>query len=248
MIIKINPTKILKILLLIIIFLILASTAVQISKYLFSHSNVFGLYRLFSLDDEGNVPTWYSSITLFVCSLLLAIIAYSKKKEKDLYLLHWSLLSIIFIFLSIDESACIHELVMIHIKSYIDLSGIFYFSWVIIGIPLVLIFIVLFRKFVIDLPIKNRFQFILSGILFLSGALGMELIDGWYLASIDGTVNFTYMMLTTLEETLEMVGSAVFIYSLLIYIKSISIRVNTKELIIKTVEENTYPTQRNLTS
>jgi len=132
---------------------------------------------------------------------------------------------------------------MIHIKSYIDLSGIFYFSWVIIGIPLVLLFIFLYRKFVIDIPIKNRFQFILSGILFLSGALGMELIDGWYLASIDGTANFTYMMMTTLEETLEMLGSAFFIYSLLIYIKSISIRVNTKELIIKTFEENTYLAQ-----
>jgi len=45
----------------------------------------------------------------------------------------------------------------------------------------------------------------------------MEMIDGNY-AFIHGTNNFTYMMLTTLEETLEMVGIAVFVYSLLMYL------------------------------
>jgi hypothetical protein len=51
------------------------------------------------------------------------------------------------------------------------------------------------------------------------GALGMEMVDGYY-ASLYGDNNFVYVVLTTIEEFFEMVGIAVFIYALLSYIST----------------------------
>lgn len=216
---KIYPGKVFKILLVLIIFLVLGNTAGLLSTYLFGHSNIYGLVPLFRLDIEANIPTWYSSTTLFICSILLATIAFSKKIEDDRYRLHWSILSIIFLCLSIDEAAGIHELTMRPLGVLFNPSGIFQFSWVLIGIPFVFIFVIAYMKFFINLPKKTRALFAISGVLFVSGALGMELISGWYYSMV-GKTNLIYGVMTTFEEVLEMLGIAVFIYSLLTYIRS----------------------------
>lgn len=217
MTLKIYPEKVFKILLIIIIFLVLANIAGVLSTYVFHHTNVYGLVPLFNLDREANVPTWYSSITLLVCSILLGIIALRKKTEMDQYRLHWITLSLIFLYLSIDEASQIHEKSS-RLFSQFNFDGIFYYSWTIIGITLVFIFILVYIKFIIDLPKMTRSLFFISGVLFVGGAIGMELISGLH-HSINGQENLTYAMMTTLEEMLEMLGVAVFVYSLLTYIR-----------------------------
>lgn len=166
---------------------------------------------------ENNVPTWYASITLFLCSSLLSIIAIEKRAESDSYWLHWVILSFIFICISIDEMASLHNLFGKVLN--LNTEGIFFFSWVVIGIPLVIILMLVYYRFLFHLPHNILRLFLLSGSLFVGGALGMELFDGWY-ASRHGTENITYWLLTSIEETLEMTGIAVFIYSLLAYILS----------------------------
>ena len=220
MIIKVHPAKA-KFLLIIIIFLFLGNMLGLLSKYVFGHSNVYGLVPLFNFDTEANVPTWYSSVTLFMCSILLGIIASQKKIEMDRYRSYWIVLSLIFLYLSIDEVSQIHEesMKLIGLFPQLSFGGIFYFSWTIIAIPLVSIFVLFYLKFFINLPTKTRFLFLISGFLYVGGALGMELIGGWYV-SINGKQNLMYAMMTTLEETLEMLGVAVFFYSLLSYIRS----------------------------
>ncbi len=230
MILKVYPGKVFKTLLIIIFFLVLANIVGLVSIFVFGHNNVYGLVPLFNLGQEANIPTWYSSITIFMCSILLGIIALRKKTEMDRYRLHWIALSLIFLYLSIDEASQIHEKSM-RLFSQLNFGGVFYFSWTIIGIPLVFIFILVYIKFFIDLPKMTRFLFFISGVLFVGGALGMELIDGWY-ASIKGE-NLIYAMMSTLEEMLEMLGIAVFFYSLLTYI-----RLYVKKVTIKISEED----------
>ena len=78
-------------------------------------------------------------------------------------------------------------------------------------------FVAAYAKFLLDLPSRTRVLFISSGILFVTGAIGFELIGGWY-ADKHGTGNITYALITTCEELLEMLGIALFIYTLLKYI------------------------------
>ncbi|NJD76924.1 MAG: hypothetical protein FIB08_07500 [Candidatus Methanoperedens sp.] len=71
-------------------------------------------------------------------------------------------------------------------------------------------------RFLINLPKNIRFLFILAGVFFVSGSLIMELAGGWYEFS-NGKENLAYAMISTVEESLEMIGAAFFVYTLLIY-------------------------------
>jgi hypothetical protein len=59
--------------------------------------------------------------------------------------------------------------------------------------------------------------FLVSGATFISGAIGFELFGGRHL-ELHGNNNATYALFQTCEETLEMLGIALFIYTLLTYI------------------------------
>ena len=139
----------------------------------------------FNFDREANFPSLYSTLTLAFCSYLLAIIALVKKKTQARYVRHWQALSLIFLFLAIDEICSIHEFLIPVTRKIIDVGGIFYFAWVIPAFILIIVFLIAFREFIFKLPKKTRNLFILAGTVYLLGALGMELIGG-YLADTSG--------------------------------------------------------------
>lgn len=87
------------------------------------------------------------------------------------------------------------------------------------GIPFVLIFVLAYLGFLTHLPTKTRRLFFFAGTLYITGALGVELISGYYADSY-GMQNLTYATLTAIEESLEMFGVIVFIYTLLLFISS----------------------------
>ena len=70
----------------------------------------------------------------------------------------------------------------------------------------------------------------LAGGLFVTGALGIEILGGHYY-DLSGKDSPTYRTLITIEETLEMLGVVVFVHALLLYIASqgdlFGIRVST---------------------
>lgn len=215
--IVVRPTRIIYILSIIIILLILASIVGQFFKFVLGHNYVYGFVPKFNLDKESNVPTFFSSFLLLISALLLWVIAKVKKKAHDLYAHHWFMLSIIFFSLSIDESAGIHELMINPLRSLLKESGMFYFAWVIPVMILLLIFALSYFKFFIDLPIKIKHLFSIAFILYVAGALGLELIGGYY-ADLYGTERLLYVIITTIEESLEMIGILVVIHAILQYI------------------------------
>lgn len=105
-----NPRKVTKFFALIFILVTLAHIAVKSTSFLVGNRHVVGLFdliSLFDLDKEKNIPTFCSTIALVFCSALLAIIALARKKIGEGYFF-WLGLSIIFLFISIDEFAAIH--------------------------------------------------------------------------------------------------------------------------------------------
>lgn len=71
------------------------------------------LARLLNVSLEYNIPTWYQAIALFLCGLTLAVIAMVKQQEASRWTQYWRVLSLIFFFLSLDEAAELHELLVI---------------------------------------------------------------------------------------------------------------------------------------
>jgi hypothetical protein len=178
---------------------------------------VLSVDRMIDLNFECNLPSWYSSILLFLCALLLAAAAQRENRAGSPWIWNWRVLSGIFVFLSLDETAQLHEKTIKPMRAALGTSGVFYFGWVIIGIVFVLAVGLYSLKFVFALEPKTRFLFILAGFIYVGGSLGMEMLDGAY-ASRYG-MDFLYFVLTDLEELMEMVGLLIFIHALLRFLR-----------------------------
>lgn len=178
------------------------------------------LLQEFHLSLEENVPTYYSGMALLFCAVLLAFIAGVKKQGGMSYATHWAVLAAIFLYLSVDEMSEWHEVLEIPVRAVLNTSGLFYFGWVIPFGFLLVVFLIAYARFVLyHLPNRTRVLFILAGVIFLSGALGVEMLGGRY-AELYGYQNLTMVLYQTVEESLEMTGILVFIYALTSYIAS----------------------------
>jgi hypothetical protein len=216
--ISISPRRIAVSLSIWVLFFSMAGLVVQFLRYSFNYRERW--MDLFNLDRELNYPSWYQSFTLLFCGILLAIIASAKKKQGDRYFPHWKALSIIFVLFALDESLSFHELLIIpDLRKALHLGGIFYFIWVIPGTAFVLVTALNYFKFLLYLPSQTRYLFMLAGGFYVGGALGMEMIGGYY-ADLAGQRNLIYGIIANSEEIFEMVGVVIFIYALLVYIGS----------------------------
>jgi len=220
MVVEVTPRRILTTLLSIITLLLFANIASALYKAHFPQ--LHGIADLFYLNAERNIPTLYSSCALIVASMLLAFIANIHRSANRAWIL-WAVLACIFLFLSIDEMASIHEKLGKKVKADTETSGLLYYAWVIpYGIALIG-FVAAYAKFLLALPKKTMWLFIVSGGLFVGGALGFEMLGGWQ-AEQFGNQGLVYTILFTCEEVLEMVGVALFIYTLTDYLLEIKPR------------------------
>lgn len=112
--------------------------------------------ELFNLDAEVSIPTWFSQTLLLIIALLLGWIAVwrHREKAKKLEIVEWSALSTIALFMSIDDGAAVHEKFSMFMEQYIgDMTGtFFYFSWVILGMVIIVLMVLVFFRLWWSLP------------------------------------------------------------------------------------------------
>jgi len=214
--ILIRPKKILGILFIIILSLEIANIFGLI--FYFNDNNIRWFFNLFNIATEGNIPTYYSSITILFASFLLGFISLFRKTNGLSYSL-WLILSIIFFYLSIDESVQIHERVGTLFEDNFNFTGYLSWAWVVpYGLSVIIFSVVYYFKFLPQLPKKIFWLFIISGSIYIIGAIGFEMLAAKNHSSsfFSEILNAIYY---SIEEFLEMLGIALFIYSLLLYIK-----------------------------
>jgi hypothetical protein len=174
-----------------------------------------GLAGLFNVNNEVSIPTWFSQIILLGCATLLLAIGYAVKSQKR----YWKGLGWIFIYLSIDEGASIHELTASPLQALLNIdSGPLYYTWVVLFGGIFAILVLIYLKFYVSLPSRTKALFLLSAVLFLCGAIGFEMVSG-SIATQTGESGLDYSLLVAGEELLEMTGVILFIYGLLDYIE-----------------------------
>jgi hypothetical protein len=192
------------------------------------HMSMF-LSRQFNLNEEANVPTFFSSLILLMAAgLLFFIYATVQKSAKNKS--YWLILSLIFIFLCLDEATQIHDELNLTFQSrYSTLPGFLSLGWVIPYFFMVLVVGISFTRFLFSLPSRTRNLFFLSGIIYVFGALILELFEGKeYKHNGFSTSLFVFQ---TVQEVLEMGGVILFIYALLDYMGSFktSVIIDVKE-------------------
>lgn len=189
-----------------------AGLAVEILKATVSLGDYKIIVPLFSLSYEQNIPTWYSSALLLSVSASLAFIASGTRKTGAPFVRHWWGLSAAFLYISLDETASIHEG-----AGFLKLHGVLYFSWVIPASVIVAAIGVAYLRFLAHLPRRTRVRFIVSGAIYVFGALVMELPLGYW-TERQGSRNFVYAAIDVVEEGMEILGATLFLLALAGYI------------------------------
>ncbi len=212
--VEFQTTTILKVLGYCILALVALHLLAMTARFGFGHNYLKGFVPLFNLEGEKNVPTLFASLQLFIAAVLLAICAAQHRLLQGEYFRYWAGLSAIFVFLAFDESAVLHEKTVPLIRESFGTSGLLYYSWIIPFGIFALIVLLAYSRFLLALPRRIGLIFFVSGAVFVTGAVGMEMFEG-QINEAGGYRSFDYMVLVTVEEILEMVGIYGFIHGLL---------------------------------
>ncbi len=172
--------------------------------------------RLAWVDGEANIPAWFSASLLLCAALLLGGIASAHRRVGERAVLWW-LLSLLFVLLSLDEIAQLHELSIRPLREHFHASGFLYYPWIVPAGICASTLVIGYSGFLTALPGKTRWLFLIAGAIYVLGALGVEALSGRQ-ASLHGEQTGLHHLIVTFEELLEMTGVAVFIYALLDYI------------------------------
>ncbi len=237
-VVNIRPAQITAFFWICISALLVANITVLILKFGFHHHSLRGMTKAFFFDNEANYPTMYSGLAIIFAASLLWKISLIKS-ETIANRRSWRFLSLLFLFLAADELFSLHEFLITPTKHMLGSlsfdSGFLYFAWFVPYVLLMLFCGVFLIRFFFRLPQKTRVRFVLAGIVFVAGAVGMEMIGGnyWQAQGWDvhgeDDIDLTYAAIVTIEELLEMVGIALFVHALSDYYlsrKSYSFQVN----------------------
>jgi len=180
-----------------------------------------GLVPLFHFDSEFNIPTIYSVALIGLCSLaLMQICRQNDTPSKDRAA--WFFLSVLFAFLAADELFSIHEFIDQTIRGTLQTEGAFHFAWVIpYGILLGLLAVLLLPWFFRQ-PQRLQVMFAIAGMLYIGGALGLEMVGGNYYSGLDPNraeyATLTGDIISSFEEVGEILGLSLFLYTMAAYL------------------------------
>ena len=219
-----RPKTVARLMTVIVVCLVLNHIAIRLLEIAIGPEHDYRLFRayttMFTVNAEGVIPTMYSTTTLLFCSVLLTAIGLAERKEghaTDSF--YWLGLGLVFLFLSMDEAFEIHERFSEPLRSALSTTGFFYNAWVIPYGILVVTFVSVYSKFLWRLPSRTRLLFVTAGAIYVTGAMGFELLGGRH-TELHGSANLSYIFFSTAEEVFEMGGIVVFVYAILSHIGS----------------------------
>ena len=180
------------------------------SRFVLDHDFVFGLVPLFDTDLEGNVPSWYSSSLLLAASGMALLCRHADGDRRRRA--YWGGLTAIFLYMSLDEAARLHEQIGNLTALLSGRAGMLLFPWVLPFGILALVVGALYLRFLFRLPVHTAATFVAAGALYVGGALGMEIVQALYVGSGGLSQSRTGQLVSTAEEFMEMGGASLFIY------------------------------------
>lgn len=168
------------------------------------------ILRIFDVDAEGNVPTWLTSVILLICAIAL----WDRGRSADRWRRHWRALAMGFGYLSLDEVAQLHDRGRVLAEMLVETRGILTFGWVIFAAPVLVVVALAYLRFLRALPGPTRTLVLAAAVAYVGGAFGLELVGGWVWDTGGGRNTVPYLLVTSAEELLEMLGGVLLLRAL----------------------------------
>jgi len=196
----------------------LADVFIVASIWLFGFDTMKGLTHLFLLEDEGNLPTLFSTAAL---ALLAAVCLLCAKNAPNGERVFWKVLAVAFSFLAVDEAVSFHEYFSVAVQKSLNASGAFGRAWVIpYGIAAALFAALMLPK-LLRLPPRTRNGLVIGGSLYVVGAIGFEMLESFMVARVvtpTTALSLFYAFCVFCEEILEMLGVALALRTCLLHL------------------------------
>lgn len=215
----VHPKRVLYILAGVVGVLLVFSLFGQFSRFILEHGRLLGFVEEFNVDLENNIPTYFSGVLLLGAGALCGLVAWTRQQWDRPFGRHWAVLGFLLAYVSVDEVAEIHERTISPLRDLLGADGLLYYAWVVPAMGILLVLAVVYARFFWHLPRRWKGWFTLAAGTYLSGALGVEVLGGLY-ASQYGVNTFSYALITTVEEGLEMMGTVLFLYALLAFLRA----------------------------
>lgn len=198
-----------------LLLLVLAIEVALVVMHVAAHaSGQTVLVRLFDLDREKNIPTWFASMQLFLVAVVVFMILVRNTGVPAALRWPLPLFGLVFVFLSMDEFIGLHEGVTVLTG---DIAWVPTFNdhgaWILPYCAIALVLLLAVRRSVLWVWRHDRHAFlaaVLGMALFFVGAVGIEFTHyyvepkSWLSASM-----------VVFEEWLEMVGVSLVLYATL---------------------------------
>jgi len=163
----------------------------------------------FDLGGERNLPTWFTAALLLLSSLVS--LAASQRLEASHHRRGFLVLGGVMAYLSLDEATVLHERTTEPLRDAFGLGGVLYWSWVLPAVLAVVVIGAVLIPFVRSLPASAALPIVVSGMIYVASALGLELAEGYFFDRSGGGV--VTDVLSTIEEVGEMFGVLLYLRS-----------------------------------
>lgn len=202
------------------VFFTLMGLLIIVAKFTYQFDRVYGLYSLFELGSDTGIPTWFSSLGLLTCSGLLAVRTSVSCKQSDRWSSYWWALAAIFLLLSVDEVARLHEVLGGFIGAQLrptvgEAAGFLHYGWVMPGLLFVAVIGLAYARFLFAQPRKFRNRLIACAVVYIGGAVLVEMCNARS-AYLYTPHSLIYQLGTVVEECMEMAGIALFARALVL--------------------------------
>ncbi|TXR56399.1 hypothetical protein [Quadrisphaera setariae] len=178
--------------------------------------------RLVDLDEEGNLPTYFSAALLAATAAGLAVAA-ALVRARGLRAWPLAVPAAVAALLSVDELASLHE----QLALLADLLGVdagLRFSWVVPGVVVAAVvgagLLLVARR----MAPRLRWRLVVAGAVYLLGALVVETVTGGMFrpappGGLEPVQSTAYVLLNAVEEGLEMVGALLALRAVLLALR-----------------------------
>jgi hypothetical protein len=210
---SISPLQLLKLLSAAIVFFVLMHALMLMADYGLGRDNLFMIRALFDLNREQNLPTLFSTLQLLLAAGLLLVLFADARLSKRTDSAYWLGLAVVFTFLAADEFCEWHEKLIGPLRRILHPTGAFSFAWVIPYAGFIALVGVMCFRFWWRLPSPSRRLFAIAAAVYIGGGIGMEMV-GSMIFTVYGWHSLPFDAETMLEEFMEMLGVALFVYAL----------------------------------
>ncbi len=165
--------------------------------------------RRLHMDHEYGIPAAVSALMLLGSAIVALRLSRVDAPADGGRERRWLVVAVAMAYVAVDEALVLHEMAIGLPSRWWDVPDFLALDWVLLALPIVVLLAAVLLPWVLRQPPWLRTRMLLSGALFVGGAVGVETLAG----QLD-RVSLAFQALSTIEETLEMAGAALFLTTL----------------------------------